>query len=182
MKFVRIDSTEVIKNKKDVLSVKAQEREKVVLVVDNLRSNYNIGSLFRTCDAFMVEKIYLCGISGTPPNKEIEKTSLGATETVPHEYYDSTIECLKELKAKGWELVAIEISKGSKNILEAKLNKKSAFIIGNEVDGLSQEVLDIADNAVYIPMNGRANSLNVANAASIVLFEMHRQNYGQRQN
>lgn len=143
------------------------------MVVDNLRSLYNIGSIFRTSDAILVEKILLCGISGKPPNKEIEKVALGAVDTVPFEYFEKVGDAVKKLKDEGYQIVALELTKQSVNYREAGYKNKLALVVGNEVDGVSDEVLSMCDMAVEIPMRGRANSLNVATAFAVVAYEIY---------
>lgn len=153
--------------------VREYKRLPLVVVADNLRSLYNIGSIFRTSDAILVEKIFLCGISGKPPNKEIEKVALGAVETVPFEYCAEVGDCVRRLKSEGYQIVALELTKQSVNYLEAKYERPLALILGNEIDGVSDEVLAMADLAVDIAMRGRANSLNVATAFAVVGYDVY---------
>lgn len=145
----------------------------LVVVADNLRSLYNIGSIFRTSDAILVEKIFLCGISGKPPNKEIEKVALGAVETVPFEYCTEVGDCVRRLRLEGYQIVVLELTKQSVNYRLARYEKPLALILGNEIDGVSDEVLAMADLAVDIPMRGRANSLNVATAFAVVGYDVY---------
>jgi len=145
----------------------------LVVVIDNLRSLYNIGSIFRTSDAILVEKIFLCGISGQPPNKEIEKVALGAVDTVAFEYCAEVGDCVKKLKSAGYQIVVLELTKQSVNYRQAKFMKPLALVLGNEIDGVSDEVLAMADLAVEIPMRGRANSLNVATAFAVVAYDVY---------
>lgn len=142
-------------------------------MVDNLRSLYNIGSIFRTADAVLIDKIYLCGISGTPPNKEIEKVALGAVNTVPFEHFANTVDAVKKLKDEGREVVAIELTESSVNYKKYAWGKPVALVIGNEVDGVGDDVVAMCDGAVDIPMRGRANSLNVATAFAVVAYEIY---------
>lgn len=141
-------------------------------MLDNIRSLYNVGSLFRTADALLVEKIILCGITGTPPDKQIEKVALGAVETVPFEYAKDIGETVRKLKAAGKQIVALELTKESINYRKADYAEEIALVVGNEVDGVTDEVLEMADLAVDIPMKGRANSLNVATATAVVAYEI----------
>lgn len=153
---------------------KEAEKIPVVVILDNIRSMYNIGSVFRTADAFLIKKIYLCGITGTPPHKEIRKTALGATESVDWEYVKDISELMVRLKEEGWEIFSIEQTEGSKNLSEVELNsnEKYAIIFGNEVEGVQQEVINLSDVCVEIPQAGTKHSLNVSVCAGIVLWEM----------
>lgn len=141
-------------------------------MLDNIRSLYNVGSLFRTADALLVEKIILCGITGTPPDKQIEKVALGAVETVPFAYEKNVRAAVSKLKAEGKQIVALELTKESINYRKADYAEEIALVVGNEVDGVADEVLEMADLAVDIPMKGRANSLNVATATAVVAYEI----------
>jgi len=149
-----------------------KERNPIYIVLDNIRSLYNVGAIFRTCDAIRASKLYLCGMTGMPPRKEIDKTSLGAPMVMPWEYRKSTLEVVKELKGQGVHTVALELADGSENYMEAEYKFPIAFIIGHEIDGISDEVLEIVDQAVYIPMLGRAVSLNVATACGIMAYRV----------
>lgn len=148
----------------------------VVVILDNIRSMYNIGSVFRTADAFLIEKIYLCGITGTPPHKEIRKTALGATESVDWDYVKDISELIGRLKVEGWQIFSIEQTEGSKNLSEVELNsnEKYAIIFGNEVEGVQQEVINQSDLCIEIPQGGTKHSLNVSVCAGIVLWEFFR--------
>lgn len=145
----------------------------VVVVLDNIRSMHNIGSVFRTSDAFRIEKIYLCGITAKPPHKEIRKTALGATESVNWEYVEDTIELISKLKKENYQLIAVEQTESSKSLIDFdfKLDEKYAVIFGNEVDGVQQEVVNLSDNCIEIPQEGTKHSLNVSVCAGIVLWE-----------
>jgi len=134
----------------------------------------NIGSIFRSSDCFGVEKLYLCGISGTPPHREIHKTALGAENAVPWEYAPTTVEVCQNLKAKGYKLMAIEQVENSTPLGSFNLEKDQpyALILGNEVDGVSQEVLDLCDICIEIPQYGTKHSFNVSVCAGIVLWEL----------
>ena len=144
----------------------------MTLVLDNIRSLYNTGSLFRTADALLVEKIVLCGITGAPPNKQIEKVALGAVDTVPFEYEKDVKTAVSRLKAQGKQIVALELTKESVNYQKAEYSENVALVVGNEVDGVNDQVLEMCDLAVDIPMKGRANSLNVATATAVVAYEI----------
>lgn len=147
----------------------------VVVVLDNIRSMHNIGAVFRTSDAFLVEKIYLCGITATPPNKEIRKTALGATESVDWEYIAEIHELISQLKNENYTILSVEQTEGSLSLLdfEIKSNAKYALILGNEVDGVQQTVINESDFCVEIPQDGTKHSLNVSVCAGIVLWEFY---------
>ena len=144
----------------------------LVLVVDNVRSLNNIGSLFRTSDAFLVEKIILCGISATPPSVEIHKTALGAEASVRWEYYSDTIDALNRLKHDNYTLCVLEQVKGSVELQDfaVKPTEKYAVIIGNEVDGVQQKIVDECDVCLEIPQHGTKHSLNVSVSAALALW------------
>ncbi len=144
----------------------------VTVVLDNIRSLNNVGAFFRTCDAFAMERIVLCGITATPPNREIHKTALGAENTVAWEYGKSTVEVLQRLKTEGYLLVAIEQVENSillQNFM-CKTEEKYALIFGNEVDGVSQEVVDMCDTAIELPQAGTKHSINVSVCGGVVLW------------
>ena len=167
---------------------RSAEKLPVVVVLDNVRSAYNVGSVFRTADAFPVEAIYLCGITGYPPHKEILKTALGATETVQWKYYKSTLEAIRELKKSGYMIYAVEQAEGSVMLHQDSLphpqplsseragQPPMAVIFGHEVDGVQQDVLDSCDGCIEIPQDGTKHSLNIAVSAGIVLWEFFRKN------
>jgi 23S rRNA (guanosine2251-2'-O)-methyltransferase len=146
----------------------------VVLVLDNVRSQHNIGSIFRTADAFRVEAIYLCGITATPPNREMQKTALGATESVSWKYWDSTILAVNELKESGYYICSIEQTEGSIGLGQFQLpgSPGLAIVFGNEVDGIEQAVVDTSDCCIEIPQYGTKHSLNVAVSAGIVIWDV----------
>jgi len=148
----------------------------LVVVLDNVRSLHNVGSVFRTCDAFAIGAIHLCGITATPPNREINKTALGATETVPWTHWANTLDAVKQLRADGCLIIAAEQVIGSASLQEfiPSDRRKYAIVLGHEVHGVAQEVLDICDHFVEIPQLGTKHSLNVAVSAGIVLWELFR--------
>lgn len=152
------------------------EKMPVTVVLDNIRSLNNIGSVFRTADAFRVECIHLCGITAQPPHREIHKTALGATETVSWKYYAMTSDSIRELKAEGYRVVAIEQTDGSVQLDNHELlpDRKTAVVFGNEVKGVQQSVIDMADIAMEIPQMGTKHSLNVSVSAGIVLWSIFR--------
>jgi tRNA G18 (ribose-2'-O)-methylase SpoU len=152
---------------------KASEKTPLVVVLDHVRSLNNVGSVFRTADAFRLEAVYLCGITATPPNAEIHKTALGAEETVEWHYYKDTLECIGKLKGEGYYLCAIEQAEGccSLEAMDLKPGNKYAVILGHEVKGVQQEVINECHCCIEIPQFGAKHSLNVSVAAGIVLWE-----------
>ena len=163
-------------NRPSVEEYKTRDKQPVVLVLDNIRSLQNVGSLFRTADAFNLESIFLCGITATPPHREIHRTALGATESVDWEYFPDTTSAIESLKTKGYQIVVIEQTDKSIALSNVRfeLNKPIALVFGNEVKGVSEEVLPLADLAVEIPQFGTKHSLNVAVSAGIVIWELFR--------
>lgn len=151
---------------------KKAEKIPIVVVLDNVRSLHNIGSVFRTSDAFLVERIYLCGISSTPPHAEIHKTALGAEDSVDWKYAENTLDAVNELKQSGYEVLAVEQAEGSMMPDEFRphVKQKYAVIFGHEVKGVQQEVMDICDGCIEIPQFGTKHSLNVSVAAGIVIW------------
>jgi tRNA G18 (ribose-2'-O)-methylase SpoU len=158
-------------------SFKSAQKSSVCLVLDNIRSGLNIGSIFRTADAFGIEKIALCGISATPDSREVLKSALGATESMSWQYFESTSACLLQLKSEGWNIVGIEQLDESIALdqYQFQSDKKYALVFGNEVRGLSDDALPLLDAAIEIPQFGTKHSFNVAVSAAIVLWEHHRQ-------
>lgn len=144
----------------------------LIVVLNNIRSHHNTGAIFRTCDAFASESIYLCGITGVPPHRDIHKTALGATETVHWEYFENTLEAIQKLKNNNYKIIALEIAENSTSIDEFQINPKEkiALILGNEVHGIDQEVLDICDNCIEIPQYGTKHSLNVSVSGGIAIW------------
>lgn len=155
---------------------KGADKLPICLVLDNIRSLHNVGSAFRTADAFRIEKIYLTGITGTPPHREIHKTALGATESVEWEYAEKTEDVLARLKTTGHKIVAIEQTTESKALHKfvPTVNEKIALVFGNEVNGVSDEAIALADAALEIPQHGTKHSLNVSVCLGIVVWEMYR--------
>ena len=150
-------------------------RRPVHIVLDNLRSAYNVGSIFRTSDAGAVEHIHLCGMSAHPPHKKLEKTALGALDYVPWTYYERTCDALRMLKDNGVHVVAVEATNETIPIADFDWPEPVAIVFGNEVAGINERVLNACDAAVHIPMHGYKNSMNVATAFGIVLYEVLRQ-------
>ena len=156
-------------------SLKQQENARpfpLVLVLDNLRSLSNVGSVFRTADALGVEKLCLCGFTGQPPHREIEKTALGATETVCWEYYPDVVSCLTELRENGYLIAALEQTTGSSPLQEIELGCPMAVVVGNEISGVSDEALQLSQLVVEIPQYGSKHSLNVAVSTGILVWQL----------
>ena len=153
------------------------EKTPLIVILDDVRSMHNVGSVFRTADAFRVAHVCLCGITAVPPSAEIHKTALGAEDSVDWTYYKTTAETLKQLKSANYTLLAVEqIAESTPlNRWKAEKNQKYALVVGNEVKGVEQEAVDLCDYALEIPQYGTKHSLNVANSASIVLWECFRQ-------
>lgn len=156
---------------------KQTEKVPLIIVLDNIRSIYNVGSVFRTADAFKIEKIVLCGITAVPPMLEIHKTALGAEDSVEWTYYEDTLKAIQELKELSYQLMAIEQVENSLPLHQWTLEneKKYAFILGNEVKGVRQDVVDACHHSIEIPQFGTKHSLNIANAAAIVMWEFMKQ-------
>jgi tRNA G18 (ribose-2'-O)-methylase SpoU len=148
----------------------------VMIVLDNVRSLNNIGSIFRTCDAFLIEGICLCGITATPPHREISKTALGATESVHWQYFEETVDAVKALRNQEYIIFAVEqtVHGCPLHAFAISMDKKYALIFGHEIKGVEQEVVDICDGAIEIPQHGTKHSLNIAVSAGIVLWEFFR--------
>ena len=166
--------------RKSVADFKLAAKKPIVLVLDNIRSMHNVGSVFRTSDAFLISGICLCGFTPQPPHRDIHKTALGATESVDWMYYENTSEAVAALQKQGYKVYAIEQAKGSislekfKNSFPTNSDNAFAFVLGNEVEGVSEQVLNLCDGAIEIPQYGMKHSLNISVAAAIVLWEMVR--------
>tara|TARA_B100000886_G_scaffold77922_1_gene50511 strand:+ start:456 stop:986 length:531 start_codon:yes stop_codon:yes gene_type:complete len=163
-------------NRIDVTSFKSIKKTPLIVVLDNIRSLNNIGSIFRTCDAFLVSKIYLCGITAQPPNRKINKTALGSTESVEWEYFKSTKKIIENLKSKGvkiWSIEQVEKAKKLHEIEEIDKGIEHAVVFGNEIKGVSQEIIDISNNTIEIDQYGTKHSLNVTVAAGIVVWKFY---------
>ncbi|OQX99577.1 MAG: RNA methyltransferase [Bacteroidetes bacterium 4572_117] len=161
-------------NRKNISEFKGAEKLPFVVVLDNIRSLNNIGSVFRTSDAFLIDHIYLCGITACPPHKEIHKTALGATNSVDWSHSGSTKETIEKLKQNNYHIVSIEQVEKSISLPDFKIepNKKYAFVFGHEVKGVQQEIVDLSDTCVEIPQYGTKHSLNISVSAGVVLWEM----------
>lgn len=152
---------------------KEAQKSGLVIMLDNVRSLHNIGAVFRTADAYRADCIYLCGICATPPNAEIHKTALGAELSVDYKYFKNSIDAVNDLKANGYKIIAIEQTENSVSLenYEIKKGEKYAVILGHEVKGVQQEVVDAADYAIELPQFGTKHSLNVSVTAGIVIWE-----------
>lgn len=163
----------------DRLSVgefKTANKIPVLVVLDNIRSLHNIGSVFRTADAFRMEGILLCGITATPPHREIHKTALGATDSVPWEYHEDTFTAIEDLKKQGYLILSVEQAEGALSLENMQLSGdlKYALVFGHEIRGVDQRVVDISDQCIEIPQYGTKHSLNISVAAGIVIWEVFR--------
>ena len=153
---------------------KAGDKTPIVIVLDNVRSHLNVGSVFRTADAFLIEAIYLCGITGTPPHRDIHKTALGATETVTWKFFFNTIDAINELKADGYHIISIEQAEYATmlNRFRPVTQQKYAVVFGNEVEGVEQDVVNASDFVIEIPQLGTKHSLNISVSAGVVIWDM----------
>ncbi|MEO8583702.1 MAG: RNA methyltransferase [Flavitalea sp.] len=161
-------------NRKSVSEFRDAEKMPLVVILDNIRSMHNVGSVFRTCDAFLVHSLWLCGFTPKPPHRDIHKTALGATETVDWRYINSTLSAIKQLKDEGYAVFAIEQVEKSISLQEFSFKKeeKMAIIFGNEVTGVAPEVLQLCSGSIEIPQFGMKHSLNISVAAGIVIWEL----------
>lgn len=164
-------------NRKTVTGFHQAEKNPLTIVLDNVRSMHNVGSVFRTADSFLAEQVMLCGYTPQPPHRDIQKTALGATETVSWKHYAKTVDAVKELKEKGYRVMAVEQVENSipLNRYYTEAHAKTAVIFGNEVTGVSDEVLALCDAAIEIPQAGMKHSLNISVAAGIVLWKIFEQ-------
>ena len=162
-------------NRATVEEFKEQDKLPVVVVLDNVRSMHNIGSIFRTSDALAATAVYLCGITAQPPHREIEKTALGATQSVTWEYFEDTLAAIEKLRADGYQIVAIEQAENSTMLNEftPAADKKYALIFGNEVNGVSDEAMQLIDTCIEIPQFGTKHSFNIVVSAGIVLWDFY---------
>ena len=161
-------------DRKSIEDFKQSEKTPLIIVLDDIRSLHNIGSVFRTADAFLIEKIYLCGITATPPNKEIHKTALGATETVAWEHHENVLAVIEKLRAENVITFAIEQVESAIFLqdFDIQKEKKYALVFGNEVHGVSQEAVALCDGCIEIPQLGTKHSLNIAVSAGIVVWDL----------
>ncbi|MCF1192952.1 RNA methyltransferase [Mangrovimonas sp. AS39] len=153
---------------------KSSEKTPIIVILDNIRSLNNIGSVFRTSDAFLIEKIYLCGITAKPPHKDIHKTALGSTETVAWEYVENTLELVKKLQAEGVQIASIEQAENATmlNDFQPDPGTTYALVFGNEVKGVSQEVVSHSDLVLEIPQFGTKHSLNISVSCGVVIWDL----------
>lgn len=160
-------------NRLDIPSFKEAKKSPIIIVLDNIRSLNNIGSVFRTADAFLVQKIYLCGITAKPPHKDIHKTALGATESVDWEYWENTLDLVLELQKHDVNVQAIEQAEGAHLLNDLRVNPKEthAVVFGNEVKGVAQEVVSACNGVIEIPQFGTKHSLNISVSAGVVVWD-----------
>lgn len=164
-------------NRIDVDTFRRSEKLPLVMVLDNVRSLHNVGSVLRTADAFRIEAVYMCGITATPPSVEIHKTALGAEDSVSWRYFADTLEAVRQLQADGYTVLAVEQVEGSLKLGQFAFDPacRYALVMGNEVKGVRQDVVDAADQALEIPQYGTKHSMNVSVTAGIVMWEVERQ-------
>ena len=162
--------------RKSIEEYRNSKKSAFVIVLDNVRSHNNVGSVFRTADAFLTERIILCGITPRPPHRDIQKTALGATGSVEWSYYEKATDAVLELKAEGYRIIGVEQAEGSVELQDVKIEKgqKHGLVFGHEVNGVDQKVLDLCDMCVEIPQFGTKHSFNIAVSAGIVLWEMNK--------
>jgi len=153
---------------------KQADKKKIVVILDNVRSMHNVGSVFRTSDAFLIQAIYLCGYTPKPPHRDIQKTALGATETVEWHYFSTTMEAVNLLKEKGYKVFAVEQAEGSISLESFAIEDNIAVVFGNEVEGVDNSVIAACNGCIEIPQFGTKHSLNISVAAGIVLWELTR--------
>lgn len=161
-------------NRLSVEEFKDSEKNQIIVVLDNVRSMNNIGSVFRTCDAFRVEQLFLCGITATPPHRDIHKTALGATDSVSWKYFETTKQAIISLKQEEFFIIAVEQTDTSINLEKyyPDKTKKTALIFGNEINGIDDEVLDLCDSCIEIPQFGTKHSINISVSAGIILWDI----------
>ena len=162
----------------DVATFKQAQKLPLIMVLDNVRSLHNVGSVLRTADAFRIEAVYMCGITATPPSAEIHKTALGAEDSVAWQYFEDTLQAVEKLKNEGYTVLAVEQVEGSLKLGDFAFEpqKKYALVMGNEVKGVRQDVVDACHQALEIPQYGTKHSMNVSVTAGIVMWEVERVN------
>lgn len=162
----------------DVATFKQAKKLPLIMVLDNVRSLHNVGSVLRTADAFRIEAVYMCGITATPPSAEIHKTALGAEDSVAWQYFEDTLQAVEKLKTEGYTVLAVEQVEGSLKLGDFAFEpqKKYALVMGNEVKGVRQDVVDACHQALEIPQYGTKHSMNVSVTAGIVMWEVERVN------
>ncbi len=161
-------------NRLNLEEFKSTKKLPIVVVLDNVRSAHNVGSIFRTSDAFLIEKVMLCGICPTPPKNEIRKTALGATESMDWQYFENSMDCIKTLTQENYQIVSVEQADNSVDLQNFVIDKskKLALIFGNEVNGVSDECISMSDEVIEIPQHGTKHSFNVSVSAGIVLWDL----------
>ena len=169
---IKLPYEEIKSKRPDLEKLASFGRFPVTVIAENVRSLYNVGSIFRTSDGALIEKLWLCGYTGYPPRKEIDKTALGSVESVPWEHETDTISVIKKLKTDGYTILALEHTDSSVNYNEAEYTFPVALLLGNEVDGLSDEAVALCDQSVEIPMYGLKQSLNVSVAYGIIVYHL----------
>ena len=169
-------------NRISVEEFKSSEKTPIIVVLDNVRSLHNIGSTFRTADAFRLESIYLCGITGTPPNKEIHKTALGSTESVEWKYFENTLNAVNTLKENKYSVYAVEQAEGSTSLSEFEIskNEKIALIFGNEVNGVDENIIQQVSGCIEIPQFGTKHSLNISVSVGIVIWDLFKKMFEEK--
>ena len=171
----KLKNSELVR--KTEIEYESSSKIPVTVILDNVRSLNNIGSVFRTCDAFFTEQIFLCGISGTPPHNDIRKTAIGAEKTVKWKYFESAVDAVSQLKKENYLIISIEQAQNSISLENFKIDKskKYCIIFGNEVKGVQQYIVDISDLCIEIPQSGTKHSLNVSVCAGIVIWEFYKE-------
>jgi tRNA G18 (ribose-2'-O)-methylase SpoU len=166
-------------NRITVEEFKQSSKTPIIIILDNIRSLHNIGSVFRTADAFRLESIYLCGITGTPPNKEIHKSALGATESVEWKYFENTIDAVNILKENNYTIIIVEQAEGSISLEELTIesSEKIALVFGNEINGVDEKIMTLANKCIEIPQFGTKHSLNISVSVGIVVWEIFKKMY-----
>jgi len=160
-------------NRVSIADFKQQKKDPVIVLLDNVRSLHNVGSVFRTCDAMAVEKLYLCGITAKPPHREIQKTAIGATESVNWEYTEDAITIINSYKRQGYTIISVEQTSNSKALGNYNWkNEKVLLVFGNEIDGVQQKIIDLSDFSLEIPQWGTKHSFNITVSAGIVLWDL----------
>ncbi|GIR60084.1 MAG: tRNA/rRNA methyltransferase [Crocinitomicaceae bacterium] len=160
-------------NRLSITDFKSKKKDPIVVLLDNVRSLHNVGSVFRTCDAMAVEKLYLGGITAKPPHREIQKTAIGATESVKWEYVENAESVVLKYKNLGYKIIAVEQTVNSTDLTKYKWNdEKTMIIFGNEVNGVQQNIIDMADLSIEIPQWGTKHSLNISVSAGIILWDL----------
>ena len=161
--------------RKSVGDFRRADKFPIILVLDNVRSFHNVGSIFRTADAFLLQGIYLCGITAKPPHRDINKTALGATESVDWKYFSETFEAIERLKRDNYEILAVEQTENSTalNVFSPDVDKKYALIFGHEVNGVDQQVIDACDGIIEIPQIGTKHSLNISVSVGVVVWDLY---------